>query len=50
MNEQEKFWMDTFGTEYIDRNKLEKLCRQYKLICENTEQMQPNFISSGIGL
>ena len=25
MNEQEKFWMDTFGTEYIDRNKLEKL-------------------------
>ena len=25
MNEQEKFWMDTFGTEYINRNKLEKL-------------------------
>ena len=25
MNEQEKFWMDTFGTEYIGRNKIENL-------------------------
>ena len=25
MNEQEKFWMQSFGTDYIGRNKIEEL-------------------------